>query len=322
MSEVAVQTVTHRDGRRFYRIYEATPPRAMWSLTTLLGQASKEAMIWKAGQIGVEAALAEASEYARTIREATSEPARLLALNDFAFQVECRMAERYGRTKRGDLNPPHLSRWKARADVGSAAHWLIEEALKHALGLDKPVPFDWSSLTDAEAVEANRAFVKWDVWRNMTGFTPLASESVVWVDGLLNRPGGQQGDGWHDYACRIDLACEVGGVRAILDVKTGKMDKKPVLDDLGRPRKNGRSYVWEDCPYPTQWLQVEAQRRAANARKLCGGGFDVAGVLWVPAAGGEVQLFLNDRRDRDADFQAFDHLAGYATWLLGPPGRE
>lgn len=74
-------------------------------------------------------------------------------------------------------------------------------------------------------------------------------------------------------------------------------------------------------PYDSMWLQVEAQRRAANARDLCGGGFTVAGIIHVPAAGGPVVVHSNALRDKDRDFQAFDHLNGYARLsVLGDPG--
>jgi hypothetical protein len=294
---MSAQVITDPDtGQRSYPILEATPPRRMWSLTTLLGCGSNKALVYHAGVVGVRATI----EAAHTMAQEPADP------TDFGYRLESFCGGRFGRTKEGFIRPPHLMEWGKKADTGSAVHNWIERDIKFLLGDPTPLGYDLSAFTPEQAKGFDLAVAAWHKWKERVEFTPLASESVVWQEGHADGDGAVgspvRGRPWFDYACRIDLAATIQGQRGIWDVKTGKLDAK-----TGQP-------------YPSMWLQVEAQRRAANARNLEGGGFDVAGILHVPAAGGPVTVHSNLLRDRDADFAAFDHLSGYARWLLGPPG--
>lgn len=291
-------------GRRVY-LAGKRPMRPMFSITTLNKAMPKE-LEYAAGKASMDATLAVACEVAADLSRTPFTEDDLLnggipaTFETFEFDVLEALRAKYGVVKStGQPIPPHRSLWTDKRDVGSIVHQAVEGAIKTTLGQVPPPPMDqsplWASLSREDRERAETAFAMFRAWRAAKEFVPLASEDVVWL--------GTVEDGVpHDVAARLDIACILGGRRVILDLKTGKLDKKG--------------------PYPEQMIQVEMQRRGANARKLAGGGFEAAGILHVPAAGGTVRVFLNDDRDRDEDMAQLARNHGTAIYLWGPPTME
>lgn len=312
-----MSTIVNTDadtGRRTYFIETAKPPRPFYSVTTINKVIAKDALIYSAGSLGLFETTRVAHEVALRLA-----PLRYNAVDqdlydfeDFEHQVWQEIGKTTGLVKsgpnKGKPNLWHKTLWGRKADVGTIVHGAAEKAIKMELGLPSSALMwdetpEFLVLDDESRKKVEPTLESFDRWRDEVSFTPLASEDVVWIEGMRRggpeycdrSPGTDAPILNEDVAARLDVACTLNGRRTILDIKTGK----GIYDEM--------------------WLQVEVQRRAANARNLCGGGFESAGILHVPAGGGAVKVVLNDDRDRDADMRAFDHAAGLAVWLWGEP---
>lgn len=291
-------------GKRFYPIDTASPPRAMMSFTTAISAISAEALIWWAGTLGMVGAMEEAealvAEY--PMPEPDSSMAEHMA--DFRFQLEERMAARFGRTKDGKtLVPPHVTAKDLAADIGKVAHRHVEHSIKTELGLESPGPHTehkaWSKLDYSGRYAVESRIDSYERWALAHDFVPLASETVVYIEGsrLSTSPDLDPVSGEpllvNDSAGQLDVFCRFRGAHGVLDVKSGK------------------------AIYDKTWLQVEAQRLGWNSRKL-GETATFAGALHLPLEG-EVEVHLNSDRDTYADRKAFDNAIGLALWLFGAP---
>ena len=299
------RAITARDG---IRNYPDTPIGNVWSLTTLLKSHPKD-LTYGAGSVSMKESVRIAHEVAQDYAKAAEamryndDPASITSMfEDFEISLLHEIGKQMASNKDGSPKPPHAFLWAEKAQVGEAVHAGVEAHYGGMLGKVCP-PMEeteaYRTLRPVAQARAQVALTLFHGWAAEHDVVPIAVEEVLWLD-------VQEFGNRNKFACRIDLACVLDGEPSILDVKSGGLDGKK--------------------PYREQMVQTEMQRRAADARDIMPpeilseyGPFRQAGILHVPAEGGEVRVFLNNPDEHMALLATFDACASHFIHFNGEP---